>query len=453
MHASRSRSVFLPLCGLLWLALTLLAGAPACAQPGPAISPPVALTGPWAFATGDDPARAAPGFDDSHWTQVDLSPPAAGAHDGDVGLKGFVPGWQARSYKGYQGYAWYRLRVPAAALPRGPLFLAGPFYVDSAYQLFANGKLIGGAGDFRTRPPRAFNPHPPRLYALPPGARGQAPLVLAVRTWMGPWGLSDPQAGGLHIAPVLGSEAGARAVYREQWREIFWGYVVDAAEGVIFLLMAALCLVLPRGDRPAAFAMGAALVLIGLRRANQAVFFWWEFETIQAFGVTTGILLIPLSLGAWTFAWRRWFGLRDGAWLAIVLAAAASIYVVASWLASRTLSPIALTGGAKALLGDVISNVRLVFLALTAATLVQALLGRGRRDPLAILALAAMSVGLFADELSRLHVPGIWFPFGVGVSRTEYAYAVFDAAMLIALAGRLIGRERARPAAAALRPA
>jgi hypothetical protein len=199
--------------------------------------------------------------------------------------------------------------------------------------------------------------------------------------------------------------------------------------------------------------MAAALVFIGLRRANQAVFFWSEFETVQAFGVTTGILLIPLSLGAWTFAWRRWFALKDGAWLAILLAAATAVYVVASWLASRTLSPIVLTGGAKALVRDTIADVRLVFLAVTAATLVQAFVGRDRRDPAAILALAAMSVGLFADELSQLHAPGIWFPFGVGVSRTQYAYAVFDLAMLIALAGRAFGRERAPPSAAALRPA
>ncbi|MBW8882067.1 MAG: hypothetical protein JF615_11810 [Asticcacaulis sp.] len=35
-----------------------------------------------------------------------------------------------------------------------------------------------------------------------------------------------------------------------------------------------------------------------------------------------------------------------------------------------------------------------------------------------------MAVGLFAGEVSRLGVPGIWFPLGIGVSRTQYAYAL-----------------------------
>jgi hypothetical protein len=37
-------------------------------------------------------------------------------------------------------------------------------------------------------------------------------------------------------------------------------------------------------------------------------------------------------------------------------------------------------------------------------------------------------------EVSALGVPGIWFPFGVGVSRTQYAYA----AMVVGLAVLLV---------------
>jgi hypothetical protein len=36
-----------------------------------------------------------------------------------------------------------------------------------------------------------------------------------------------------------------------------------------------------------------------------------------------------------------------------------------------------------------------------------------------------------------LGVQGIWFPFGVGVSRTEYAHAVFDVLMFAYLLARL----------------
>jgi len=50
------------------------------------------------------------------------------------------------------------------------------------------------------------------------------------------------------------------------------------------------------------------------------------------------------------------------------------------------------------------------------------------RAPLAIL--VPLAIGQLATELSLLGVPGIWFPFGIGVSRTQFAYA----ALIIALA-------------------
>jgi hypothetical protein len=35
-----------------------------------------------------------------------------------------------------------------------------------------------------------------------------------------------------------------------------------------------------------------------------------------------------------------------------------------------------------------------------------------------------MGAALFPSELSALGLPGIWFPFEVGVSRTQYALAL-----------------------------
>ena len=62
----------------------------------------VQLNGPWKFHVGDNAKWAAPDFDDSNWETVDLTPPA-GAHDSDVGLSGYVPGWAARGHPGYTG--------------------------------------------------------------------------------------------------------------------------------------------------------------------------------------------------------------------------------------------------------------------------------------------------------------------------------------------------------------
>jgi hypothetical protein len=69
----------------------------------------VALTGPWKFRTGDDMRFADANFDDSAWGAMDLTP-LPGSYDPQIGSSGYVPGWTARGYRGYSGYAL----VPAA---------------------------------------------------------------------------------------------------------------------------------------------------------------------------------------------------------------------------------------------------------------------------------------------------------------------------------------------------
>jgi len=54
---------------------------------------------------------------------------------------------------------------------------------------------------------------------------------------------------------------------------------------------------------------------------------------------------------------------------------------------------------------------------------------------------------LFPKELTVLHVKPIWFPFGVDVSRTQYALAALDLPLFALLLRRL--HRLARPAAAA----
>jgi hypothetical protein len=45
-----------------------------------------------------------------------------------------------------------------------------------------------------------------------------------------------------------------------------------------------------------------------------------------------------------------------------------------------------------------------------------------------------IATGLFAADLSSLGVPGIWFPFDIGVSRSQYAYALALPLLACALA-------------------
>jgi hypothetical protein len=123
---------------------------------GPAAVP---LNGPWKFNPGDDPRWADPAFDDSAWEAVDLTP-LPGAHDSDVGLPRYVPGWAARGHKGYAGYAWYHQRVRVTCPSGTTLALTGPPLVDDVYLLYVNGALAGGDGGFSGMTPLIYGIQP-----------------------------------------------------------------------------------------------------------------------------------------------------------------------------------------------------------------------------------------------------------------------------------------------------
>ena len=400
----------------------------------------VKLNGPWKFHLGDDPAWAAINFDDSSWEVVDLTP-SAGAHDGDVGLTGFVPGWGARGHRGSSGYAWYRIRVPTAPWNNEAVALAGPPAVDSAYQLFVDGRLVGGCGDFSGSTPTAFSIQPRLFLPVHPGdAVARPSMTIALRVWMGPWELPDPAAGGIRIAPAAGSLTGVTELYREQWKQTIRGYIVDAVEAVIFLLLA--LVVARKAWRPGTRCFVIALVLTALPRANQAVFFWAQIESVHGFEMVTVVLLIPLVLAAWIMAWREQFALRGVKWIPPLVAGLTSIVIIAQFFARSWFHGI-VSPAANADLHLVITWIRWLFVGLTAVVAMLGARQRSERFWFVLAALMLISIGQFASELSTVGVPGIWFPFGTGVSRTQFAYAAFDALMFGGLVMRCVPRNAA----------
>ena len=59
---------------------------------------------------------------------------------------------------------------------------------------------------------------------------------------------------------------------------------------------------------------------------------------------------------------------------------------------------------------------------------------QGKNNWLDLLAALLMLIALFPKEISDLHIiPGIWFPFGVGVSRGQFFYVAFVFVMYAAL--------------------
>ncbi len=422
---------------LLGLVAAPLAYAAATIAPVEIGHSTVTLYGPWKFKTGDDPRWARPQFDDTTWQGMDLTPPP-GATDGDVGLEGFAPGWGAKGHRGYHGYAWYRIRLTVRSPAGERLALLGPWAVDSAYQIYANGQLLGGVGDFSGATPVAYSYHAPRYFTLPADIAKGGAITIAVRTWAGPW-VAGAQSGGIHIAPVIGEQNAVLGQYRLQWLTIFEGYVGDAAIGVLFALMAFMVLCLrpfERGNSAYPW-LAAALLLSAIQRGNQAFFFWLDVESIKQFVYFIMALAAALSLAAWTMAWRAWFKAGKPAWLPHAVAVLAGIFIVARLLSLPWLFAGAVPAGVAAASSHAITWVRLAFIVMLAWIVYRGLRFQGREAWFALPAVLAMCGFLYSPELSAIHLSGIWFPWGIGVSFSEYASLVFDTLLAILLLRRL----------------
>lgn len=406
----------------------------------------VYLNGPWKFHLGDNPSWAAPETDDSNWESVDLTAPP-GAHDSDVGLTGYVPGWGARGHAGYSGYAWYRLHLAVDDPLHFALALAGPPAVDSSYQVFLNGALLGSAGSSFSGPNPTAVSIQPRIFAIPPHlleTNRTGGDVIAFRVWMGPWDLGDSDAGGIHIAPALGNADAIEMLYQMQWLQTIRGYILEVVEAIAFVLLALMCLSLSfLRQRDPYHWLAAALMLTGLYRANLAVYFWGQFETIHAYEWISVVCLYPLCLAAWTLAWRAWLNLEQMQWLARFVGALTVAYMFAQFLTSSWFHGITANWVTAASDWGIVI-VRLVFVCLTAAIAYQGIRRKGREGWLVLPALLLVSVGQFAQELSQLGLQGIWFPFGTGVSRAQFAYAAFDVVLFFLLSRqmRLLARAR-----------
>jgi hypothetical protein len=433
----------------LCLLTILLTGSPtASAAPTPTAhitlgQSTAPLNGPWQFQVGDDPRWSLPDFDDSAWETVDLTP-APDAHDGDVGLPGYVSGWSRRGHAGYTGYAWYRLKVTVDSDGHTPLALAGPTLVDSTYQLYVNGKLLGGTGDFSGATPTVFGVRP-TVYALPaPTSAGPQTYVIAFRVWMDPIDAGEDN-GGIHVAPIIGHADAIDLLHQSQWLKTFTGYVVDAAEPAAFVLLALMVVALIACRTGDAYRwLAIALILLALLRVNQVLFYWTDGWRLRWYDFAVTVILRPLNLAAWALAWRDWFRLGKRPWLRNTIAALTVIYVAFVLIGRPWFGPEALRG-IRPTADAIVAATRVAFAALYLWIVALGALRLGKPSAwLAALAALLVGIGLFATELNALGLPGIWFPYGVGVARGQYAYAAFIALLFALILMRWVGYARRR---------
>ena len=361
------------------------------------------LDGAWRFHTGDDPRWADTNVDDSDWETIDMTA-SPGSHDDDVGLPDYVAGWMAHGHARYHGYAWYRraVMVPAGGASWDIL---GPTLVEHGYELYWNGRLLGGSGRLGAVP-RVVGTRPLR-FALPADAAGTRG-VLAVRVYMLPGSGASADGGGMHSAPILAPRPVSDGLHRAHWERTIAGYIVDAVEPIAMLALIGLAVAYRGRSDYVGFLIlaGIALAFMASRRLNNAIVAWTDWQQLTTYAWLASVMWVP-AVAAWALAWNRWCPRpwRSIDLLALVLAVAATV-------------------GAVIHSASVTRGARLGFIAVFVVLGARIARG-GTMRVLALVTLASIVAGLFGGELlDTIGVPGIWFPFGIGVSRTQYVYAI-----------------------------
>ncbi|HKF47999.1 MAG TPA: SpoIIE family protein phosphatase [Terracidiphilus sp.] len=143
------------------------------------------LDGPWQFHLGDDPRWSSRDFDDAAWEKMSPDRP-----------------WGAQGHEDADGFAWYRRRIEVTPASRAPDSLAVLIpYIEDAYEVYWNGRLVGQYGKLPPHPVWRFFRNP-SIFMLGPAQPG----VLAVRVWKSPFMSFDSGTeGGMNAPPILGS--------------------------------------------------------------------------------------------------------------------------------------------------------------------------------------------------------------------------------------------------------
>jgi len=385
------------------------------------------LDGAWRFHTGDDPRWANANTDDSDWETIDMTA-SPGSHDGDVGLPDYVGGWMAHGHPGFDGYAWYRRAVTVPA-GHASWDILGPTLVEDGYELYWNGTLLGGSGRLGASP-RLVGTRPLR-FALPDDAAGTRG-VLAVRAFMRHRSAPSADGGGMHSAPILAPRPISDALHRVQWQRTIAGYVVDAIEPIGMLALIGLVLAYQSRSSHRGFLVFAsiALALMAARRLNNAIVAWTDLQDLATYSWLASVMWVP-AVAAWALAWNRWC---LPPWRSIDVSA---VMLAAAGIVAAVIHSASVTRGSR--LGWV------ALFVVIGARIVRS----GPMRTLALVTLAVIVAGLFGGELlDPIGVPGIWFPFGIGVSRTQYVYAIV-LPLLGFLIVRTLSSERTPPSSAA----
>ncbi|HEX6494890.1 MAG TPA: SpoIIE family protein phosphatase [Acidobacteriaceae bacterium] len=398
------------------------------------------LTGPWKFHTGDERRWADPDFDDSTWGTMDLTPPP-GSYDPQIGSSGYVPGWTARGYRGHSGYAWYRLRIEIES-GQTALALKMPDNFDDAYQVYVNGQLIGQFGRFTAHGVTAYVALP-RVFPLPANSRS-GPATIAIRMWMAAFTpMVDQDAGGLHGPPVLGHASALDGLLRLDWDAVDRSQYDDFVEIAILLVALLVAFGLFWLDRaePAYLWLSLTCAVIMARVLVVVVLNFTTWIGVSSFLIEDAIFT-PAYIGLWVLFWAYWFrlnrmgGLQRAVWGLVVLLGMTTAML--RWPLYGDVVPVhaityllPLTYALKLLLG---------------ALLVWVTVRGIRKDPaegwMALPAVVLVVISLYQQELTVLHFPGAFFPYGISITLNAAATILSLAIITVLLLRRFLRSQR-----------
>ncbi len=385
------------------------------------------LTGPWKFHKGDNLEWAQPDFNDSGWSSMDLTPPS-GSYDPFLGTSGFVPGWTALGDRGYSGYAWYRLKINVQydpGLSESGLAIKMPDDVDDGYQVFVNGEMIGQLGRFTKDGVRTYLTLP-RTFALPKGIKsGMA--TIAIRVWMDPsTALTNPDAGGLHEPPILGQAGPIERMLRLEWDSVNRSQMSRFLELAVLLLAITVAILLYWLDRKEKAYLWLVLTCLGVT-VQTIVTLVGNYTAIvpaSTFFLLTDAVLVPGVIALWITFWAYWFRmgrmprLHKMVW-GFTIALAITIAMMRAPLYGH-LVPIHSVA--------ILSPLTVLLKLLLGGLLLWVAWEGMRKDHtgawLAMPAVGLVIVSLYQQELLVLHVPLLFFPFGLAVGISQIAVVV-----------------------------
>jgi hypothetical protein len=249
----------------------------------------------WLFAPSDNPAWAAPSFDDSAWTTVSIKRQLF-----DYGIRDVA-------------YGWYRLHIHVRPGTRG--LSVGTERIVGSDEVFANGARIGGNGPFP--PLYRFNQYGFYAYSIPDGLISpQGDLVLAIRFGLNAVGVRG-NGTSTPINDSIGSSVfllSGESAAREGFYARGTGVIPEAILAGLSLLVGLVSLALFLALRKHREYLAAAVYMFAFS-AYDFLWTWWDSSviTLQR-GLVTAVFFGTIGVALIEFVCRV-IGVRRNRWI------------------------------------------------------------------------------------------------------------------------------------------